>query len=311
LVIINLKQKNMKKFFLFSILFAIFIPINLFAQTTYFTVFFRSSTQIFEDNNISVSYSFVKGGQYSSDSKLSVKVKNKTSNMLYVDLNNTFIMRGDEAECYYVPSSTSVSNGKSVGGSVNLGEIGNAAGIGGSVGSALSGINVGGAKSKETTQTIYSQRVIGIAPMSAVILPTKNIFAINKAYLYHDVVTIKPWKYADDGIAVAMNHEALGIEKYTAKEYLYNNSPICFSFFVSYSTTEDCAVCSHLKNDFFANRIARRPTLSFGATMSVITSSSKMKEMENTNYFNKKDLKYFPDIQEWLNDMHFDLTAIK
>ena len=85
----------MKKVSLFSILLAIFMPMNLLAQTTYFTVFFKSSTQVFEDNNISVSYSFVKGSQYSTDSKLSVKVKNKTSNMLYIDLNNTFIMRGD------------------------------------------------------------------------------------------------------------------------------------------------------------------------------------------------------------------------
>ena len=78
---------------------------------------------------------------------LGVKVQNKTDHTIYIDLGNTFITRSGEAQAYYVPSSTVTSKGKTAGGSVNLGSVASAVGIGGAVGTLAGGVNVGGSNS--------------------------------------------------------------------------------------------------------------------------------------------------------------------
>lgn len=107
---------------------------------------------------------------------LGVKVQNKTNHTIYIDLGNTFQTRSGEAQAYYVPSSTVTSNGSTAGGSVNLGSIAGAVGIGGALGTLAGGVNVGGANSTTVSKVEYAQRVLAIPPMSSKMLDLKLLF---------------------------------------------------------------------------------------------------------------------------------------
>lgn len=107
---------------------------------------------------------------------LGVKVQNKTNHTIYIDLGNTFLTRSGEAQAYYVPSSTVTSNGSTAGGSVNLGSVAGAVGIGGALGTLAGGVNVGGANSTTVSKVEYAQRVLAIPPMSSKMLDLKLLF---------------------------------------------------------------------------------------------------------------------------------------
>lgn len=107
---------------------------------------------------------------------LGVKVQNKTNRTIYIDLGNTFLTRSGEAQAYYVPSSTVTSNGSTAGGSVNLGSVAGAVGIGGALGTLAGGVNVGGANSTTVSKVEYAQRVLAIPPMSSKMLDLKLLF---------------------------------------------------------------------------------------------------------------------------------------
>ena len=110
------------------------------------------------------------------DQALLLRVRNKTNRTLYIDLGNSFFISMGQATCYYVPSSTTTTHGASSGGSVNLGAVTGALGIGGVAGSLANGINVGGGSTNSTTSTTYSQRVIAVPPMSSVNLPPQYFY---------------------------------------------------------------------------------------------------------------------------------------
>ena len=94
------------------------------------------------------------------------ELENHTDKTLYVDLGNSFVMRNQESSPYYVPSVTSSMSSSTGGGSVNLGAVTGAMGIGGAVGTLASGVNVGGSSTSGEVTTTYAQRVIAIPPMS-------------------------------------------------------------------------------------------------------------------------------------------------
>lgn len=107
---------------------------------------------------------------------LVMKITNKTDKTVYIDLGNTFIVRGDEAQPYYVPSATESSNVSSSGVGVNLGAVTNALGIGGSVGTLANGVNVNSGKAVGEKTIEFSQRVIAIPPLSSKSLEPQLLF---------------------------------------------------------------------------------------------------------------------------------------
>lgn len=104
-----------------------------------------------------------------------IKLTNKTDNIMYIDLANTFLSKGESAESYYVPTATTTSTTSTSGGSFNLGGITNGLGIGGVAGSLANATTIGGSNGKTISNTVFSQRVISIPPHSSVSLPHKNI----------------------------------------------------------------------------------------------------------------------------------------
>ena len=108
-----------------------------------------------------------------------MRVKNKSSKTLYLDLGNCFLIRGNESVPYFVPTTTSTTHGTTRGGSVNLGAVAGAMGIGGGVGTLASGINVGGSNSSYSTTTVTAQRIVAIPPTS-----TRDMGAVRMMNMY-------------------------------------------------------------------------------------------------------------------------------
>lgn len=170
-------------------------------------------------------------------------IKNKSSQTLYIDLANTFYVNMGQSQTFYIPSSTTTSKTSSGGGSVNLGAVTGALGIGGAAGTLANGVNVGGGSSSTTTNTTYSQRIIALAPMSSVSLSPLYFFGNEEkdittglhyglygrgmySYLYCPYINF-PTK-SQDGAMMFGDH------------YVYNeaNSPVQFSFYLCYSKVE-------------------------------------------------------------------------
>lgn len=104
---------------------------------------------------------------------LEVTVKNNTDKIMTIDRTRSFFRDGDNNSIpYYDPLVTvnthSTTVGNTTGASVNLGSVARAVGVGGAVGTALGGVNVGSANSTASTNTettyYIDQPQIHIAP---------------------------------------------------------------------------------------------------------------------------------------------------
>ena len=151
-------------------------------------------------------------------------VKNKQNKTLYLDLGNTFYVSQGQPVCYYIPTATTTSSGSSGGGSLNLGAVAGALGVGGAVGTLASGVSVGGGSSKSTSTTTYSQRVIGIPPYATVQLSPKPLYP-DKSY--------PVFNFSSDCEGGTMR---VG-DNYT---YAEETSPLQMSFILAYSEMENC-----------------------------------------------------------------------
>lgn len=137
---------------------------------------FQQPTEIPDDAEIVVFYVI------SEEGVIIPIVHNKTSEIMIIDQTMTFLVNtSGQSISYYDPtvrttSNTSISSG-TTGASVNLGAIAGAFGVGGVLGTALSGVNVGGANTsgyENTTTTVMSdQPRVSMAPKSRMALSKK------------------------------------------------------------------------------------------------------------------------------------------
>lgn len=190
-------------------------------------------------------------------------IYNNSNQTLYIDLANTFYVNMGNSQTYYIPSSTTTSKTSSGGAGVNLGAVTGALGIGGAAGTLANGINVGGGSSSTTTNTIYSQRIIALAPKSVTTLAPKYFFGETTSwqpptdgisyYLWHNYtylryVTINFSSKSEKGAMMFGDH------------YTYNEdkSPIQFSFYLSYSKEETGANTITLPSTFYLKDLIGR-----------------------------------------------------
>lgn len=190
-------------------------------------------------------------------------IYNNSNQTLYIDLANTFYVNMGNSQTYYIPSSTTTSKTSSGGAGVNLGAVTGALGIGGAAGTLANGINVGGGSSSTTTNTIYSQRIIALAPKSITTLAPKYFFGETTSwqpptdgisyYLWHNYtylryVTINFSSKSEKGAMMFGDH------------YTYNEdkSPIQFSFYLSYSKEETGANTITLPSTFYLKDLIGR-----------------------------------------------------
>lgn len=169
-------------------------------------------------------------------------IRNKTNNTIYLDLGNTFYIRGGNTICYYVPSATTSSHTSSGGVGVNLGAVAGALNVGGAIGTLANGVNVGGGSSNTTTNIVYSQRVIAvpaksIKPLDAMMLFGEEPLQIAQGLRY------KPWGVSTYNFRMEVNFPKKSPEgeMQALDHYVYQEDPsrVHFSFSVAYSKSEN------------------------------------------------------------------------
>ena len=165
---------------------------------------------------------------WTNDVNFVLGVKNKTNKTIYLDLGNSFFIRGEQSEAYYVPTANSSTSGTNSGASVNLGALTGAMGIGGAVGKVASGINVGKGSSKHNTTVVYSQRVVAIPPMSTKKLEGMELKRGNP----------KMADATETGVPYQLNAGTI-INLGAAVDFEEGQLPVKFGSFVTYSFTED------------------------------------------------------------------------
>ncbi len=211
-----------------------------------------SPNSIMENNDVVIQLEtgcFEGSGNYNNkiadirNSAISVAVGNKTNQTIYIDLFNTYFIRGTEAQPYYVPSKTSEYSGGSSGGSVNLGSL-----FGSSV---LSGVSVSSSSSSGATTETYSQRVIAIPPMSTRKLTPQFLFPSSQAFESVKVVDLSNKTYVNKKSVTKMPD----FKKGDIVTFNEGNSPVTFSFFLTYGNDEIMTTPQNTKSTFYLSSI--------------------------------------------------------
>ena len=189
-------------------------------------------------------------------------IKNKTNQTIYLDLANTFYVSLGQSICYYIPSSTTNSHSSSGGGSINLGAVTGALGLGGAVGTIANGVNVGGGSTNTTTNTTYSQRIVAIAPQSTINLTPQYLFCNNDKKLVeglcYDLVSTSLASNSYDYCVYAnFSSKSQSGQMKVGDNYVYSidNSPVKLSFFVAYSKSEQCTDEHVLQSHYYLSHI--------------------------------------------------------
>ena len=194
-------------------------------------------------------YTYVNKWWYCDIPTIYLTIKNRTSKTMYIDLGNTFFISGGAASAYYVPTAMSTSETAGSGVSVNAGAVAGALGIGGAAGKLASGINVGGGKSSTSVNVVYSQRVIAIPPLSSKKLDGQSLLFPREGGYTGVFFTGSEDSYKT--IAHVGNDFTSG-ELHVISQ---NESPVNFSFHVTYSSTEDCVVTKSMRVNLFTRLI--------------------------------------------------------
>lgn len=196
---------------------------------------------------------------------MEISLKNKTTKTIYIDLGNTFFIRGENAQSYYVPSASSTSNTSNSGVGVNAGAVASAMGIGGSIGKLAGGVTVGGGSSSTTVDITYSQRVIAIPPKSSKVLDAQLMFGND--YKPQGIYVYKLDNYSrfflkfyiiDKNKPVGKKKELFSKYKIQIGEtfsYDYEHAPIKFAFMTTYSLTEDCTQTKSMSFELYSKNI--------------------------------------------------------
>ncbi len=187
---------------------------------------------------------------------LQITVKNKTDKVVFIDLANTFFVRGDQAEPYYVPSATSSMSGGTTGTSINLGGIAGAFGVNGAAGKLASGINVGGSTSKMQTTTTYSQRIVSIPPMSSKKLDPMLIVTPDSKDAY-DCKVINYDVKKNEGYCPYW--EKMGVKRGEVYNWTETDTKFRMTSFVTYSFEESMEQTHSVKTGLYVKKLIALP----------------------------------------------------
>lgn len=109
-----------------------------------------------------------------------IKVTNKSSKNIYVDMTNSFrINSKGEAETFFNNISISQNSSEGSGAGVNLGAVTGALGVGGVLGILASGINVGKDNTNGTAITEKQDAIAVIPPAGTIIMPQQIAISPN------------------------------------------------------------------------------------------------------------------------------------
>lgn len=182
--------------------------------------------------------------------KLTVLVQNNSDQVMTIDRTKTFFRnQSGNSTPYYDPtvrtSTQSTTTGKETGGSVNLGAIAGAVGIGGMLGTALNGVNVGGSNSNAVTNsntTYYiDQPTLSIAPHGRAELGrTFDIEGVGRVFMSE---------------AIAQAPQSLANSFAPTRTYAACN--VCVSYSVDGGRTFDTCITDIFANTLLVGKVAQ------------------------------------------------------
>ena len=213
---------------------------------------------------------------------LQVTIRNKTNKVISVDLGNSFFIRGSEATPYYIPTSTSQTNGTSGGVGVNLGSVANAFGVGGAAGTLAQGVNVGSGNSAYSTTVTYSQRIISVPPMSSKTLEPQLIFIPELKDAYDLKVTACNMSKSY-GVCTYIGN--LDLMRGDIMEWNETNSPMKIASFISYSLDGTFKDVHTLQTFLYAKKIIPLPRQAGGYAMPTVNIRSLTENFTQSLFF--------------------------
>ena len=186
------------------------------------------------------------GGVY--ELRYYIELENKTNNIIYVDLANTFkIFTDGDSKTYFSTDQVSVSQGTSTGVGIGLGGIAGALGIGGTLGTLAGSVSVGGSSQSGVTTTYNQQRILAIPPHS-----TKNLSEFKQVH-------VKKKEYKTISDAELWHFYLFGqrgfIKKGQINSYTEDTTPYTNRYIITYSTTQDFSTYSTLNTKVYARYI--------------------------------------------------------
>lgn len=233
--------------------------------------------------------------QIDKDGYFDITVKNNTNEIMTIDRTRTFFRDIDgNSVPYYDPcvsvNTSSVSKGNATGTSVNVGAIARAAGVGGAIGTALNGVNVGSSNSKviTNTETTYhiDQQFIHIAPHGKA--PLDRTFRITGV--------------GDDFLDKVISRASGTVNNTFTSDQTYASCNLCISYSLDGGENYETIV-----SDYYAN------TLLVGK----VTEAGNVNDALRTIYINKQDsleepwfLFHFKSKVKENNDYHKSSTFI-
>jgi len=278
-----------------------------------FAIFAATGNSIIENKDVEISFElgyiaktkkkaeWTKDPFYGADEILSMNfnytaikyvIKNKSPKTLYLDLGNTFHIVGDRPTCFYIPSSTTTSQSNINGINANLGTIANGLGVGGIVGSLSQGVNVGSSSVTATTNTVYSQRIKAIPPMSTIELTPQYIYGENDATpsgFIQDIRKRLPY------INFPKEKESQGLMFGHRFQYSETTSPIKVSLFLSFNSDEQSSVTYSMPATFYLKEIIGTKITGLGPSK---TNWSKLSQNPHYIIIEIVDQPYRPAFQK-------------
>lgn len=214
-----------------------------------------ASAPIPEDAKIMVAYTIDRNGG------LTAIVFNRTSEIMTIDQTKSFFVGPDgKSVSYYDPTvtTTAVTNMSSStkGGSINLGALTGALGIGGTIGQIANGVNLGGSGTKGTSETTTTY----VADLPQVSLAPHSSGAMSKVYKV-DVLGREAYGYT-----TAINKLSLD------KDQSYCRFSVCISYSIDGGQTFD-----KLVTDFYANSWLRIPVEKHGVVNDALRQIYQLK----------------------------------
>ena len=182
-------------------------------------------------------------------------IKNKASSLLYVDLASSFrVDSNGNSMCLYDNTSTTVSTTSSSGGSLGLGAITNALGIGGIVGALANGVSLGGGSSNNLTRVHQAQRVVTI-PAHGTEYIVK--YTTDRGHKVSSGIGFNPGNLTtiiredENGNRYVISNR---LHRNEAKEYDEESTPYYVDFVITYSLDPEFKTYSMLKFRFYISQ---------------------------------------------------------
>lgn len=203
------------------------------------------------------------------DIKYSIELQNKTDDIVYVDLANTFrIFCDGTSQSYFNTEQTTVNHGSSSGVGFNMGGLTSALGVGGVIGNLAGATTIGGSSQHSVSTTYSNQRILAIPPHSK-----------------KDLSEYKQVKEKRNSYITISDLETYGLRKDDLRgvlkkngyiSYSENESPYTARYIITYSTNQDFSNYSSL----YAKLYARYIYGEFWGTMFATKREEAIKEIQ-------------------------------